>query len=252
MSAVLDQLVAMSQAVGDPQLDAAILGEGNTSALEEDGSFWIKASGTCLATMTRDQFVHLDRATVLGLLNEAGVDENRLNAVYQSAKLDVTQSARPSVETVFHALLLGYPGVRFIAHTHPTAVNALTCSLGWPQVLEGRLCPDECVVLGPDSVFIPYIDPGVILARAIRDGVDAYAQRHGAAPKVIYMQNHGLVALGRSDRECVNITHMAIKSARMRRGALGAGGLKPLSQTVVGGLLGRPDEQYRQRLLDGR
>jgi rhamnose utilization protein RhaD (predicted bifunctional aldolase and dehydrogenase) len=179
------------------------------------------------------------------------VGEAELQETYKQAKVDPAITARPSVEAIFHALLLGYAGVKAVAHVHATAVNALTCSKSWPCSLKGRLCPDEAVVLGPDSVFVDYVDPGVELGRKIKRGVDAYIDQWGQPPKVIYMQNHGVIALGASTGDAVNITQMAVKAARIRLGALASGeGINPLAPEVVAHLLGRPDEKYRQKMLD--
>lgn len=246
---LIEEFVALSHAVGEPSLDAAILGEGNTSVVAPEDTFYVKASGCNLASLGPEHAVHLRRAPILALLDGGPVDEAGLQAVYKASKVDPGVAARPSVEAVFHALLLGYPGVKAVAHVHPTPVNALTCSRSWPLSLAGRLCPDEAVVLGPDSVFVDYVDPGVELARRIRSGADAYVARWGQAPKVIYMQNHGVIALGASTTEAVNIVKMAIKAARMRLGAMQAGGIHPLPADVVSHLLGRPDEKYRQQML---
>ncbi|MBA3847183.1 MAG: class II aldolase/adducin family protein [Planctomycetes bacterium] len=246
---ILDDLVAMSNQLGAAALDAAILGEGNTSAKVDDQTFYVKGSGCSLATMVGGDFVHLKTATILGLMSEAAVDEARLKTVYEAAKVDPQQTRRPSVETLFHAVLLQYPGVNVVAHTHPTAVNALTVTPGWDKHLAGRLFPDEAVVLGRDSVFVPYVDPGVVLAKAIKDGVDAYRAKHGEVPKVIYMQNHGFIALAGTTSEAVNITAMGIKAARIRLGALTAGGINPLPAATIDHLLARPDEKYRQKQL---
>jgi rhamnose utilization protein RhaD (predicted bifunctional aldolase and dehydrogenase) len=142
--------------------------------------------------------------------------------------------------------------VNLVAHTHPTAVNALTCNPGWDVALAGRLFPDEAVVMGRDSVFVPYTDPGVPLASAIKTGVDGYIARHGEVPKVVYMQNHGLIALAANPTEALNITRMAIKAARIRIGALQAGGFRALPPSVIDHLVARPDEKYRQAALATR
>ena len=104
--------------------------------------------------------------------------------------------------------------------------------------------------MGPDSDFVPYVDPGVILAKAIRDGIAKYRVEWNAVPKVIYMQNHGVIALGSSAQEALNVTAMAIKAARMRAIVLSAGGgIALLDRATVLHLLGRPDEKYRQQAL---
>ncbi len=245
---ILDQLVELSHRVGAPEMDCAILGEGNTSALHEDGTFSVKGSGCCLGSMRREDFVRLHQQPIVDLLDsEASLED--LNAAYAAAKVDPDSPRRPSVETVFHGIALTCPGVRFVAHTHPTAVNGLTCTAAWREHLRGRLCPDEAVVLGPESVYVPYVDPGVALARSIKHEVDAYSERYGATPKAIYLQSHGFIALAGSAQEAYNISLMAVKAARMRLFCLQAGGLNPLPTEVIDHLLGRSDEHYRQSQL---
>ena len=244
----LADLVAMSNALGAPALDAAILGEGNTSTRSDADTFFVKGSGCTLATMGADDFVHLRFREILALMGQEASEE-RVKTAYEAAKVTPGQGRRPSVETLFHAVLLGYPGVNFVAHTHPTAVNSLTCNPGWDVVMAGRMFPDEAVVLGRESVFVPYTDPGVPLASAIKAGVDGYIQRYGEVPKVVIMQNHGLIALAANATEALNITAMSIKAARIRLGALQAGGIRTLPPAVIDHLVARPDEKYRQAAL---
>ncbi len=246
---VRDDLVAMSRKLGESAFDAVILGEGNTSARVDADTFLVKGSGCQLAAMVPEDFVHLRFAGVVELLERDGAREADMAASYESAKVDPAQRRRPSIETLFHAACLTLPGVAVVAHTHPQAINALTCSTGFPTVLSGRMFPDEAVVLGRDSVFIPYLDPGVALARAIRGGIEDYRRHHGSVPKVVYMQNHGVIALGASCAEAVAITAMAIKAARIRLGALTAGGIARLSDEIVDHLINRPDEKLRQKMI---
>ena len=62
--AILDRLHALAHWLGDPGRDLAILGEGNVSAAvgEDTATFWLKASGSSMGTMRRDQFVLMDTA----------------------------------------------------------------------------------------------------------------------------------------------------------------------------------------------
>ena len=53
------------------------------------------------------------------------------------------QGARPSVEALLHVVCVLDGGATVVAHTHPTAVNALTCTAAWTSHLAGRLFPDD-------------------------------------------------------------------------------------------------------------
>ncbi len=239
----------MSHELGAPGNDYAILGEGNTSLRCDAETFWVKGSGCSLGTMGAGDFVKLRFAPLLALLDGGACDEARLQQVYADAKVDPAHPRRPSVEAVFHALALTYGGVNAVAHTHPTAVLGLVCSPQWRELNRGRLCPDEAVVTGRESVLIDYIDPGVELARAIKRGIDGYCQKHGETPKVVLMRNHGFIALGKSTGEALAITAMGVKAARFRAIAAASGGLHPLDESVVAHLLARPDEKHRQKVL---
>jgi rhamnose utilization protein RhaD (predicted bifunctional aldolase and dehydrogenase) len=248
----LSDLVRLSNTIGHPSWDCAILGEGNTSLGCDDGSFFVKGSGCSLETMTAADFVQMRRQPMLDLLQTNDDSAEALQVAYQAAKVDPAHPRRPSLETVFHAVLLNYTGVNAVAHVHATAVNMLLCTDSWREHLRGRLCPDEAVVLGRDSVFVPYVDPGIQLARVIHREVDAYIAKHSERPRVVYLQNHGPIALGSSTREAQQIIQMCVKAARMRLGAIQAGGIAPLPDAEVAHLLGRPDERYRQSVLAGR
>lgn len=156
-------------------------------------------------------------------------------------------TARPSVETVLHALALKLEEVSFVGHTHPTAVNAILCSQKAEEAIAWRLLPDEIMYFGPAPVYIPYTDPGIPLARKVRDEINRYLEEYSERPKVVLMQNHGLIALGQTALEVENITAMYVKTARVILGAYALGGVRAMSPAAVACIHTRPDEQYRRR-----
>ncbi len=248
----LKQLVAMSNTLGNPALDYVILGEGNTSARAEADTFWVKASGQQLRTIRADGFVRVSFDRVLALLEADHLDDDGVRSGLQAARVDPAAevgAATPSVETVLHALALQLEGVNFVGHTHPTAINAITCSTAFKEAFSGRLFPDEIVVCGPAPVVVPYVDPGIPLARRVRELIDQYLDEHREIPRAIVMQNHGLVALGRTAQQVQNITAMAVKTARVLLGAYALGGPRFLTRENVARIHTRPDELYRRRQL---
>jgi rhamnose utilization protein RhaD (predicted bifunctional aldolase and dehydrogenase) len=185
----------------------------------------------------------LTDAQVKRRLSEAKVDSA---TGLQPAPDDGVQ---PSVETVLHAICLSLEGVNFVGHTHPTAVNALTCSAAFETAVSGRIFPDEIVLCGPASVVVPYTDPGVPLARQVRSLIDQYLDEYREVPKVILMQNHGLIALGRTAQQVENITAMAVKAARVLLGTYALGGPRFMTHRAVQRIHTRPDELYRRKIL---
>ena len=231
----LQPLVAMSRALGDPARDYVRLGEGNTSAVRDARSFWVKASGVPLAGIGARDFVVVTQAAMQAWLDGGGPPRGG--------------SRPPSIEALFHAVLLRLPGVRFVGHTHPTALGRLLCARNSRALFRAPLFPDEIVYGGPAPVYVPYQDPGVPLARAIQRGVAAHRRRYRELPRLILLENHGMIALGATPQAVLAVTAMAVKAAEIRWGTLRAGGPRPLTPAQARLIARRPDEQYRRRLL---
>ncbi len=69
---VRDRLLDLSHELGREERQLSILGEGNTSADNGDGTFWIKASGTNLETLTPGNLSRVRTAAILELLKGEG------------------------------------------------------------------------------------------------------------------------------------------------------------------------------------
>ncbi|HEU4754447.1 MAG TPA: class II aldolase/adducin family protein, partial [Armatimonadota bacterium] len=117
------------------------------------------------------------------------------------------------------------------------------------EAVSGRLFPDEIVCCGPAPVWVPYVDPGQPLAREIRARVEAYIDEQNTAPRILLMQNHGLIALGKTPGEVENATAMYVKTARILLGTYALGGPNFLTADHVRRIYTRPDEKYREKQI---
>ena len=116
--------------------------------------------------------------------------------------------------------------------------------------MAGSLFPDQIVVMGRHSLLVPYVDPGLGLARHVREALRAHQDRHGSYPKAIYLQNHGLFALGSSPDDATHVTEMAVKTARILLGALSVGRPVYLDERDAERIDTRPDEVLRRSMLN--
>jgi rhamnose utilization protein RhaD (predicted bifunctional aldolase and dehydrogenase) len=242
--ALLRELIEMSHRLGDETKEYAIIGEGNTSAKVDDNTFYVKASGSNLKTIRPDQLVEIDWRKAQSLLDGEPTDED-VTRVLGAARVDPAVSARPSVETVLHGALYAITDAKFIGHVHPVYPNMVLCSKHAADIT-GHLMPDEIVVCGIESVFVPYTDPGVPLARAVVAGVKDVIQRHGEMPRTIYLQNHGVFALGQSSRQVENVMAMAVKHAKVLMATYALGGPNFLTEREIARIHHRPDEGVRR------
>ncbi|HEY0946721.1 MAG TPA: class II aldolase/adducin family protein, partial [Opitutaceae bacterium] len=216
------RLLALSQQLGREERKLAILGEGNTSVRLGDDTFLVKASGANLATLTEAGLSECRFGGLLPLLKARAMTDAAVDEALLAARV-APAARKPSVEAIFHAYLLTLPGVGFVGHTHPVAVNALLCSKFARTFAERRLFPDEIVCCGVESVFVPYTDPGLKLSQAIKKAVEGYIKRLSRPPRVILLENHGLIALGPSPEAVLAATLMAVKAAEIFLGAAAIG-----------------------------
>jgi rhamnose utilization protein RhaD (predicted bifunctional aldolase and dehydrogenase) len=244
----LDALLGLSHDLGRPERHLAILGEGNTSARLDAGTFLVKASGGNLATLAPEGVTACRAAPLLALLDGPDLADAAVDQALLDARVDPA-ARKPSVEAVFHAWLLTLPDVGFVGHTHPVSVNAVLCSPRAADFAARRLFPDEIVCCGEESLLVPYTDPGLALARAIRRETLAFRERTGAGPRIILLGNHGLIALGPSPAAVLAATLMTDKAARIFGGAAALGGPVFLEPAQVRRISGRPDEHHRRRVL---
>ena len=247
MTNPLESLIKMTRALGEPAMDYVIIGEGNTSMRLDDESFLVKASGHQMQDIGESGFVAVRFAPMLAMLDDPPPTLSQQKAITQAAIVDSADARSPSIEVSFHAMLLRECGVNYIGHTHPTAINQILCSEYAEDFAAQRRFPDEAVLCGPVSALVPYADPGLPLALIMRERARAYMTAHGEAPKLILLENHGMIALGDTPAEILNITAMAVKAARIFHGALLTGKPTRLPDDEVWHVYRRPDEIYRRQ-----
>jgi rhamnose utilization protein RhaD (predicted bifunctional aldolase and dehydrogenase) len=243
------RLLGLSHQLGREERELAILGEGNTSARVSERTFWVKASGSNLGSLTDAGLTECRFDGLLPLMKARSLTDAAVDDALLASRIDAA-ARKPSVEAIFHAYLLTLPGVNFVGHTHPIAVNALLCTRHGRTFAKRRLFPDEIVCCGVESVFVPYTDPGLKLSQAIKRAVETYIKRVQRAPRVILLENHGLIALGGTPEAVLAATLMAVKAARIFVGAASTGAApRFLTPAQVVRIAGRPDEHYRQKAL---
>lgn len=249
MSDLLKNLLSLSHNLGSEARGLAMLGEGNTSARIDKDRFLVKASGTSLGTLREEDVVECHSAPLLALIAGAGAMEDKaVDQALLDCRVDKT-AKKPSVEALFHGYLLSLEGINYVGHTHPITANGLLCSPVAREVAETRLFPDEIVCCGRRSVFVPYTDPGLVLAKAIRDGVEKFVEEEGEKPRVILLQNHGVITLGGSPQAVEAAMYMTEKAAKIRLAAISAGSVITFTEEQINRISNRPDEHQRRAML---
>lgn len=202
-----------------------VCGEGNVSARVDNDTFLIKASGTSLHTLSEED---------LTLCNTNGAQIELLHK-------------KPSIETLFHAWIMKtFPQINFIAHTHPSYTTQILCSTSSYSFANHRWFPDQIVRNGVKSCLVPYAPPGEAILKLVEESVSEFVDEEGYFPKLILLQNHGIISASASQKDCASSTLMCEKSAEIFVGAKLLGGVKFLTKQEVAAVDGCPNENYRR------
>ena len=203
----------------------AICGEGNVSVRDDD-SFWMKASGASLTNLGKTEMVAC-----------------KMNGAPFCA-LD-----KPSIETGFHAWILReFEDINFIAHTHPTKTMQLLCSEQIYSFADHRLFPDQVVRNGAKSCVVPYAMPGKALLEQIIKYVTIFVDEYQYFPKLILLENHGIITASSSYKECIASTMMCEKSAEIFIGSKVLGQANFLTSEQVSEIDKCPSEERRRKM----
>lgn len=209
----LGPLVEISRKLGsDPE--SVLAGGGNTSVKDSE-TLWIKASGIALATIDETGFVEMERQNLSDLLeldlgSDSTIREDRFKAHVMAARLHPSKAQRPSVECALHNLIQA----KYVIHTHPTWMNMVICSSSG-----GELCQE---LFGDDAVWMPYVDPGFVLAKELKERVEAWIDRTGKPyPPLILMANHGLIVSAGTPEEAEAVQAAAVEKVKEKVGELG-------------------------------
>lgn len=208
----LSELARLSQAAGkDPDITQG--GGGNTSVKLDGRLMAVKASGCKLKDMTPQKgFVVLDYVKVREYYDRVDLKSD-IDYYDDSARFvrdhcvdlpGMESGMRASVEAGFHSLLLKY-----VIHTHSVYANILCCTREGKFIAEELFGKEEYPML-----WLPYIAPGFLLTLEIKKAMD----RAGFIPKLLFMENHGLIITADDDIECQGLHDMVTEKVKQRFG----------------------------------
>ncbi len=167
------------------RFDLVQAGGGNSSVKMDNNQMLIKASGINLSQVDENNgYVTVNYQNIRTFLETEEFKQKdkkqREHAAAEAMKTaTLSTTGKPSIETFLHALLK-----KHTLHTHPITVNILAATSTWKEDLQH---------IWPDAVCVPYETPGIDLAIAMQQEIRQYQKQHNTLPKVVFLQNHGLI-----------------------------------------------------------
>jgi rhamnose utilization protein RhaD (predicted bifunctional aldolase and dehydrogenase)/NAD(P)-dependent dehydrogenase (short-subunit alcohol dehydrogenase family) len=155
---------------------------------QKNRAIFVKASGCSMASMEPRCYAALDLGYLLKLRTLEELSDEAMVNEMMTHLLD-HRSPAPSIEALVHAFI----PAKFIDHTHPDAILALT------NQADGRRLVAEA--LGNGVLVLDYVKPGFRLALAAAKALEAAP----GSRAMVWMQ-HGLISWGETARESYETT----------------------------------------------
>ena len=124
----------------------------------------------------------------------------------------------------------------------------VVCSEQIHSFAKHRLFPDQVVRNGAKSCVVPYAMPGRPLLNEIKKSVLVFVEKEGYFPKLILLQNHGIIVASASAKECIASTMMCEKSAEIFVGSKILGQTNFLAEEQVSEIDKCPSEERRRKM----
>lgn len=183
----LDWRVYTSQLLGqNPNL--VMHGGGNTSVksnLNGQDLLYVKGSGWDLETIEPAGFAPVKMQALLDMATLTELSDLDMVAQQREAMID-PKAPNPSVEAILHALI----PFKYVDHTHADALVTLSNTPDGLALLQ--------TIYGKRVIFIPYVMPGFILAKAVYEqtkNID-WSQVEG-----MVLMHHGLFTFSDDPKE---------------------------------------------------
>ena len=210
MNKALSELIRISNSVG---CDSTLVqgGGGNTSVKTADGKYmYIKASGTTLKDMNAKKGwrrLRLDKVLLivedesLAKLEASVREPEVVDRLLLACDDKVAVEARPSVEAHLHAFL-----DKCVIHLHPSSVGAYANAVNGKAEIE-KLFKTENL----PPLWVPYTDPGFVLAKKISGLVNKYQKKYGKKPPIMILEKHGLLIAANNADDALQLVRKVIR-----------------------------------------
>ena len=176
-----EELVKYSRRIAAKHL---VIGSSGNISAKKGAHMLIKASGVCFEDMELNNFVQVNLKTL---------------------HFDPKKNS-PSCEFKMHAACYRTrPEINYVIHSHPLYATLLVSVGIKPQILS----PEFVICIGNQVGVVPYICPGT-------EKLSKEVSRLIVKNNLVYLKNHGLVAVGKTISEAYQRTCYAEQMAKMQ------------------------------------
>lgn len=212
------ELIELSHAIGRHPSRMVLWDEG-ACAMKKGDKILVSRRGAYLSALTIGDLVEMDITKTADIISQDAVSMDAIEEAQTSPGV-----WQPSMDAILFSYLLGLDDNQFATHVQPVEIDQIISSPRARQFAERRSVAHEVVSRGVSTFLVPYADPGLPLAKEVKRKMALWRDRYKTVPKIILIQNHGMIVLGNSVEEILRMAEMTLKSAQIFIGAALMGG----------------------------
>jgi len=218
---LINEILELGHSLGGHAGRLVLGGEGAIGARITDSRLVVTRRGAKLGKLEAADLGHYD----MERLSEVIAPEPALPEDLTGAQLHAGHGAEVHEDlTLFGCLLALDPALRLAVHIHPVAIDQITASPRARQFADRRIAHNEVLAVGSAMLLVNYAEPGLTLTREIQKKMILWRDRNKTAPRVILVQNHGVILLGATNAGLIDSIEALLKYAELFIGASLLGG----------------------------
>jgi len=196
-----------------------VLWDEGACAVRSGANLMVSRRGAYLTALTAGDMVEMDLVKTTELMSLDAVSDEDLAEVQVGAT-----TLRPALDAILFAYLFSLDDTKYAVHVQPVEINQIIGSPRARQFAERRTIAHEVISRGVSSLLVTYADPGVPLAKEVKRKLALWRDRYKVMPRLLLIQNHGMIVMGNSQEEILRVAEMTLKSAQIFIGAAVMGG----------------------------
>jgi ribulose-5-phosphate 4-epimerase/fuculose-1-phosphate aldolase len=216
-----NEILELGHALGRHAGRLVLPGEGVIACRVTETRLAITRRGARLAEMESADLIQFD----MQRLDEVIALEPVLPEDLIGAQLHAAPGAEAHEDLTTLACLMGMdPALMVAAHIHPVLVDQITASPRARQFADRRIVHNEVLSLGSAALLVNYTEPGIALTREIQKKMILWRDRYKSVPRIIHVQNHGVIMTATSATDLLDRIAALLKYAELFAGASILGG----------------------------
>jgi len=177
--------------------------EISISALDKN-SFFINSADSNTRQISKQDIGEYRLEPILAITQSDYLSKSQIEQIISDAAI-ANPAQKIPWEALIHAISLKLADAKYVMHSHSKTVNKIICSKIGSQAFQGHVFEESVIVCGKNPARIQFAESGYALAMAIYKELSSFQKIHFHLPKILLLENHGVLIMAQNPQELLDI-----------------------------------------------